>query len=796
MEDWRFRQCPYVEDGGLRAYAGVPLRIQAGSECVSLGSLCVASQTSKEPLSKSQHQALVHLADWVISDLVQCTRVRRQQDRYRMSKLITEVQRNQDNTGTAESVLGILRQIYPDTIIVLRPSNSTNIDLDENFSIPIAHLQDGLYEDLDYLDDLVLNSNHTPLPSTQPVRILSATCESTFGPSLLAVASKDYHLVFDDVDSWFIQTCADMISQMWQQRLLREALKAKEKFLRAFSHGLRTPVHGILGSVELLIEELKGYGLNQTTTSTSPMKQLPITNSNAPLTYLKTIKMAGHDLTSIIDNLITLNKWIDIAKSERNYGSHTTIELEGNLKAEITNFVQGDARYSTSIFFTNGLTTSSKFFRVDLRVVRDSLLPLIINAIQHTPQGIVSVTTSLNTDNRQLIVDIEDNGSGIAPEFHETIFEAYEKANCHSSGAGLGLTLASKFASLANGTVNLISSKVGHGSHFRVIFGVIDCHCSTPPQQGLPMKLDPLPSKFFTTRKDEDSSSLMYPFENFLMRNGFSRSKSMKDSIVILEAAPDPEQHAASLSLLAPEQVAICLIPGSQEMNPDQKTERNVFYLVSPFTTSTLHSALEKAHKYLTEVRHDSPSSQSPLSKLTSLSQLTITEIADTNEKSQSFPAIELSAPAELNIASPPSDSSRPLTLIVDDNTVNLRLMEAYCKKRKLPYLSATDGLQAIQTFSRHQSNCVRDNQAPIELILMDLQMPVCGGIEASQQIRLLEQGRKWATSRIFVMTGQDSATDLKAANEAGVDEYFVKPVVLKKLDRIIAEHFPAFKAT
>lgn len=53
MEDWRFRTCPYLEQGGLYAYAGVPLRLQHESgECVGLGSLCVASSKSEEPLTK------------------------------------------------------------------------------------------------------------------------------------------------------------------------------------------------------------------------------------------------------------------------------------------------------------------------------------------------------------------------------------------------------------------------------------------------------------------------------------------------------------------------------------------------------------------------------------------------------------------------------------------------------------------------------------------------------------------------------------------------------------------------
>lgn len=77
--------------------------------------------------------------------------------------------------------------------------------------------------------------------------------------------------MFDDADAWFVQACADTLSQMWRKALLAEAVVAKEKFLRAFSHQLRTPVHGILGAVELLAEEFKSPNMS---TGSSPMSAI------------------------------------------------------------------------------------------------------------------------------------------------------------------------------------------------------------------------------------------------------------------------------------------------------------------------------------------------------------------------------------------------------------------------------------------------------------------------------------------------------------------------------------------
>jgi CheY-like chemotaxis protein len=81
------------------------------------------------------------------------------------------------------------------------------------------------------------------------------------------------------------------------------------------------------------------------------------------------------------------------------------------------------------------------------------------------------------------------------------------------------------------------------------------------------------------------------------------------------------------------------------------------------------------------------------------------------------------------------------MTLIVDDNAVNLRVMKTHCTKRGLPYLSAINGRQAVELFAKHQtqppsppdSNSNSELDSAIQLIFMYLQMPVCGGIKATQ---------------------------------------------------------------
>ena len=811
MEDWRFRTCPYLEQGGLYAYAGVPLRLQhENGECVSLGSLCVASSRSEEPLTKDQQQALVRLGDCVVSDLIHAVRAKRQRDRHRMADLLSDARLELDKVASEEPIYQILRSIYPNAIIKLQPTKATYVELEGHKPILMSDLKGGLWEDAEYLDSLITYFNHEAFLTTHTVRILAAACEILSGSSLLMVASKDFHFVFDDVDLWFVETCAGLISQMWRKRLLFEALSAKEKFLRGVSHQLRTPIHGILGSADLLAEEIQSWcsGENALLAPGSVGKPLKM-RLDEHSKYLSIIQMGGRDLVAIINNMITTNRWADIATMDRHYAMHPVEKVETELCTGLINLTVGDTRYRASVFFTHNLPPACESIWMDIDVLRDSILPLILNAVQHTPDGIVSVTLSLSLGSRQLTVDVKDNGQGIHQNDQRRIFEPYEKVDMHSARAGLGLTVASRFASLLQGSVALMSSKVCRGSHFRTTFRGIEYASSPNAPQSLASKFQNIPSKFFSLISDLGSMSLCGHFITFLKRSGFTPSTCQEGCFFVLEAVPSLEQHHQQLSQIPPGTVAICLLPGLEADLPLQRTARNIVYASGPFSTKSLGSVLEQADRLVGKMRSLQPcvalpillkATQTPEPKELEPHQLS-SDAASPRSETTVFsgsdqdvaPSVDLTGPVPTSRQL--SNSSRPTTLIVDDNTINLRIMEMYCKRRGLPYLAAKNGLQAVEFFSQRQSTCIANNEPPIELIFMDLQMPVCDGIEAIRQIRSLEQQNNWAKVLILVMTGQDTAADKTAAQEAGGDKFLVKPVVIEQLDGIVKRCFPLFES-
>jgi signal transduction histidine kinase/ActR/RegA family two-component response regulator len=883
LQDWRFENSPYVEFGGLRAYAGAPLRLQNETgDTVCLGSICVASPTRQDPLTKAQQTTLARLADWIVADIVQLTRARRQRERRRMVDMLAAAQEETDTAVSEEPVMRMLQTAYPDAVVSLQTCKVGRVELMGQDHVLLADFSDHLWEDIDHIDEFITTSNHLEPPNDRIVRAIAVPCESVSGHSFLVVGSKDFRQIFDDIDAWFVEKSASIISQMWHKRLLAEVMVAKEKFLRGFSHQLRTPVHGILGSVELLAEDLKARSLSGSVSKTTALLQLTsVANPDEGHgVYLDTIKRAGRDLISIINSMITLNRWADVAITDRHYASHTALDLETELVSDLQKTVSGDTRYNATIFFNHTLPPDHCNLRTDLSLLRDSLLPIIINAIQSMTEGLVVITISTRPDSKELVVDITDTGHGIPLEDRQRIFELYEQVDVYSTGAGLGLTLATRFAALLKGSIELVSSEINRGSHFRATFQDVEVTYSES-LQAEPMipRLANIPRRFHVVPSIHKALSLSDHFAKSLSCYDFTASTDINDGLIILDFVADSEQHRAALARLPSDRVVICLVPFSEGEIHFDNTLSNVVYVRGPFETRTMISALKDADRMISlleakladtptlgentsqeEIQCDGLSSvvqeAGGIVKDLSPEQDLLTREAtgigyihrasnapETPSPSPSQPHriesnpffslpqlgkgqlptppleedlaglnfngsvttetndIHMSSGQLLNsnstpILPNPATTSHPTALLVDDNAVNLRVLQMYCNKRHLSYICAKDGREAVSVFHAHQESAVAENKSlPIQLILMDLQMPVCDGIEATRRIRELEAEKNWGKSVVFMVTGQDSPADREAADDAGAQEYFVKPISMKALDGALKRYFPCFEA-
>jgi signal transduction histidine kinase/ActR/RegA family two-component response regulator len=822
-EDWRFEQSPHVAQGGLGAYAGVPLRFETEfGEHVAFGSLCVASNSAQGELSQAQQRSLAWLADWVVADIIHSARARRQRERRRMLELISEMQKQCDQGANMESVvLELIREVFPSTAVGFHVAKDGQIDLDCGYNFHASDLEHGLWEDCDYFDYMIQEHNHQVMVAPRTVRVIAAQCTSQSSPTYLVVGSRDFRHVFDDIDSWFVHMCATILSRYWQGHALQEALKAKDDFLRGITHQLRTPIHGILGSVELLTEELEARNIVPSTTLSSP-ETTPDMEQMDPYVYIKTIRTSARELISTVNSLIKLNEWTVIAQTERVTTLQRLEEIESVLVREMSLMLPDDVSARASIIIQHKFPPHCDSLVIDTRLFLDCIQPLVVNAVHNTAGGVVAVTMSITENFQSLIVDVEDNGCGIAACDHERIFRAYEKTDAHTIEAGLGLTLACKSASLMNGRISLVSSAIGRGSHFRAVFTEPTCASSLPLRISLSKRLIQLPGTFHRLVSHSRRSSLGEYLCRFLKDNNYTESATLQGSLVIVEYTPDLTRLYKETLRIPHGQVAICLVPEGVcdfidfSKKPIQR-HGNVVYVKGPFLPSTLEEALSHADATLANCTavilntesceyngvavdySDVTSTVNNSPEISPFTHLLFPSVTKT-DLTQSICDLRLNTTASVTPFNSPSLARlfKPMTLLVDDNAINLRLLEMYCSRRGIPYRTARDGAEAVHLFSvhripigdplLHQSFVIQ----PFDLVLMDLQMPVCNGVEATQRIRTLEEVSGWTKSVVCIVTGQDSPADRSEAEDAGADRFLVKPVGPKVLDQCIRQWFPS----
>ncbi len=440
---------------------------------------------------------------------------------------------------------------------------------------------------------------------------------------------------------------------------------------------------------------------------------------------------------------------------------------------------------------------------------------------------------------------------------------------------------------MLKGSIELVSSEIDHGSHFRATFQEVELNFSEKGPQDEPLVPQSvnIPRHFQLVPSEREALSLSEHFARSLTCFGFTPDDTA--DALVLDFVADPEQYRAALSRYPSNRLVFCLVPPflEGEASLDQ-TLTNVIYVHGPCGTNTLISALTHADKIVStsnadrmhspETIHDlvlrakmidstsdnragldialdnedhvavelatNPTDQKTLTpKTTSADRANVgpdepkpSQPHLINNNNNNNPPIDHSqsdierlptSPADVRLAGSnlqnatttsakssqacPAEhqctdvvsilpglvpTSRPAALLVDDNAINLRVLQKYCKKRGLQYVCAKDGLEAVSIFQERQERAAERRELPIDLIFMDLQMPECDGIEATQRIRRLEEERNWRKSVILMVTGQDSAADRQGADEAGSQSYHVKPISIKTLDHCLKRYFPGFR--
>jgi signal transduction histidine kinase/CheY-like chemotaxis protein len=507
------------------------------------------------------------------------------------------------------------------------------------------------------------------------------------------------------------------------------ASRAKSRFLAVVSHEVRTPLNGILGMADLLLD-----------TSLSPEQQ----------TYGRAVKTSGEALLALIEEIL------DFSKIEAGRLDLDSVPFDpAGLVTEVVELIAPRAQAKGIEIAVDIDDCVPQRVVGDAARLRQVLLNLAGNAVKFTDQGGVSVVVERMTDG-SIRFEVNDTGPGIGPEARARIFREFEQGDGtparRHGGTGLGLAIAARIVERMGGEIALDSAKEldstkNMGSRFSFTIEL--------PEVPEPSPAATVPDLAGADVLVVSPSPVVGPLiERRLTawgaRVALAPSAEVAETLlperawahVLVDRALGIESSIklAQLSARFAHYRHILLAPAERNDLSDLRAAGFESYLVKPVRSASLAA------------RFVAPDVAPPL-----VPDLDV--VADRDQ-----------APGRRALA----------ILVVEDNDINALLIQAMLGKiGHIPNVVA-NGISAVTSVATAHAV-----GAPYDLVLMDLHLPGMDGFEATRRIRAL--GAEGGRVPIVALTANAYAEDREACREAGMDAFVVKPVDRARLEEAMA---------
>jgi len=509
---------------------------------------------------------------------------------------------------------------------------------------------------------------------------------------------------------------------------LKLADSNKDRMLAMVSHELRTPLNGILGVVKILRKQTKD----------------PQT-----LQYLSICKSSGELLYNLVNSILDLQQIRDRKFSLKIFKD----DLHQLLKD-----VQSLFRFQfeeKSLYINLEIDPKvPQYVATDHNRLRQILINLIGNALKFTFEGGVLIFVEMDLEEKNCMkFSIEDTGIGIKEEDQSKLFKMYGRLDqadpkTNTQGVGFGLEISNQLARLLGGSAITsgirFTSQYGKGTKFSFLMK----DYTTNSQD-----VDDL--EYFDPQTfEEDVENLSLKLSPYSLHSICStdRDQSQKSS------SPVVSKHATRNS----NGVLLCPI------SPSQRTRK----------------------KFRASTHGRRPSQVAPKSKFQQNHSYEFLK-CETPVGSSAF-QIKDGACCEVRLFPSPKHKESPSNslknqimkniLIIDDNPFNLLIAKNLVEGLGYQVETALNGQLGINLVKSLASN----NKKPFEAILMDIQMPVMDGYEATKALKEMMSSHEMEEIPIIALSANDSEDDKAKSKEVGMYEHLPKPLKEAQLKMVL----------
>ena len=544
------------------------------------------------------------------------------------------------------------------------------------------------------------------------------------------------------------QKCIIVMSDRTADRKMNQALsdavsaaetanRAKSTFLSNMSHDIRTPMNAIIGFTTLAVSNIE--------------------NQEKVRDYLGKILASSNHLLSLINDILDMSR----IESGKIHLEETKVNLS-DLLHDLKTIISGQIHAKQLELYMDAMDVTDEDIYCDKTRLNQVLLNLLSNAIKFTPAGgTVSVRLrqfpSTQKDCAQYEIRVKDNGIGMSQEFAQKIFDPFERERTSTvskiQGTGLGMAISKNIVNMMGGTIDIQTQK-NKGTEF-----IISLMLRIQSEQHRVEKITELEG--LKALVVDDDFNTCDSVTKMLVKVGMRSEWTLSGKEAVLRAKQSIELgdafHAYIIDWRLPDMNGIEVTRQIRSLGDD-----------TPIIILTAYDWSE------IEVEAKAAGVTAFCAKPMFMSDLRETLMTALGQKKEQNND-DVLPEADFNF-------KNKHILLVEDNELNSEIATEILTEYGFIVDTAENGAEALEKVSTSKPGTY-------DLVLMDVQMPVMNGYEATKCIRKLKDPAL-ANISILAMTANAFDEDRKKALESGMDGFLSKPIVIEELVQALKNKF------